>query len=281
MLLGSALLHLLLLALLLRVPRPTPPPEPLPPPSIPMVFETAPGGRHAAPHPQQLPASRAPRPAPPATPRAAPTAPARAQPVPSPPARIGNAHPQTTARPTVPPAVSLTPPPPTASAIPLPAPVPPPARPTPPPRPAAPARPRLAPSFNGPITFSARPPRRHGLDLSPGAAGGFGTMKPAMEATSRQVGGNWLNALHAWLMEHGSYPDEAAENGQQGTVRVRFVVARDGRVLSVRLEQTTASPWLNMAPPAWLRGARLPPLPPGAREDEATVDLTIHFILTR
>jgi TonB family protein len=126
------------------------------------------------------------------------------------------------------------------------------------------------------------PPRRGPLDLSSGRfSHALSAMQPATSAQSDDVGAGWLNALSAWLHQHGYYPEAAAANGDEGIVRVRFVVLRDGTVKSVELMTPSRSPFLNMAPPAWLRGARLPALPPGTRDGQATVVLTVRFILIR
>lgn len=106
-------------------------------------------------------------------------------------------------------------------------------------------------------------------------------MQQSTSVSSADVGEGWLNQLDAWLHRHGYYPEAAAENGEDGTVEVKFVVLQDGTVKGVQLIRGTHSPFLNLAPAAWLRNAHLPPLPPGTKDGEATIDLTVRFILIR
>ena len=62
---------------------------------------------------------------------------------------------------------------------------------------------------------------------------------------------------------------------------LRLVVARDGRVKAVEIEQRSGSPWLDLGALAVFRDAKLPPLPPDVRDPNVTVDFTIHYMIIR
>jgi periplasmic protein TonB len=64
-------------------------------------------------------------------------------------------------------------------------------------------------------------------------------------------------------------------------VQVRLVVARDGRVKAVDIQEKSGSPWLDLGALAVFRDAKLPPLPPDVRDPDVTVDFTIHYMIIR
>jgi TonB family protein len=97
--------------------------------------------------------------------------------------------------------------------------------------------------------------------------------------TEGHVDPSWLDALHAWWDRHGYYPEQAAANGEDGTVGIEIVVDRYGRVHRVTRERRSGSVWLDMAAEAVFRDARLPPFPPDSSDDRITVDLTITYVL--
>ncbi len=50
--------------------------------------------------------------------------------------------------------------------------------------------------------------------------------------TDADVGPDWRNALSAWVSEHSYYPTQAAELGEEGTVRVLVTMAPGGQVVT-------------------------------------------------
>ncbi len=96
---------------------------------------------------------------------------------------------------------------------------------------------------------------------------------------SRDLGGDWINAVSAWIEAHKYYPEQAIREGQDGDVTARIVVAADGRVTSVELERRSGSQWLDLAWLALFRDARLPPFPAGTKETETTLHWTMRYIL--
>ena len=172
------------------------------------------------------------------------------------------------------------------------------------PRPRAeprPAAPPAEPSLSAPMNFSFgsaspdplrnRPTgRRNTLDptIGPEVANRVGapptdTHRPdaSIKVTGAQVGSDWITMLHAWWNQHGYYPNEAARNGEDGTVRIHVVVDRYGHVLGVELISKSGSQWLDLAAQAVFRGANLPPFPPSTPEPKADLDLTIRYLLYR
>ncbi len=178
------------------------------------------------------------------------------------------------------------------------------ALPTPPPLPRA--RPRPAPSFPHPIARSLadltptettpapppppRPQPGRGFDLALGpvarASKGAVPRNPdgagdMVRVEGADLGADWLHQLHEWWERHGYYPRQAAEQGQDGTTRLRVRVDRSGRVHEVTLEMRSGSQWLDMGSLAIFRDAMLPPFPPSSPQNEATLYLTLNFILIR
>ena len=305
MLAGSALLHLLLVALLLPWVREELPAEPTPPPAVAMVFEF---GSPAGPSVPE-PTPEASLPAPPVPPAAVPSPPVpalppvpRAPPAPEPPP-LPPLPPKppavSLAVPPTPPAASLDlPPPPPVPVPPTPETIPPPpkvaALPAPLPRPPQPSRgspaERAQPRFPAPLNYSLGPsapslatPKQNGsasYAMGPAARGAtaFGQFA---RVTKGKVDADWLSDLHLWWLQHRYYPQQAAMAGEDGTVVIQVVVDRYGRVHAVDLESRSGSQWLDMAAQAVFRGANLPPFPPGTPNDEVTLDLRINYMLVR
>ncbi len=310
MLVGSLLLHALALAIIVwrLQPGSEGASQPLPEPSsFDMVFQggaskpssmahtpdakpaTAPGYKTAPPEPVPHPTQQ-PEAPPPAAPQApTPPAPETAPPETAPPKPV----PQKPAppAPVVPPRVELPPPPqPTPFSVPVPPPpAPPPPTPTPPqPRPPAtarptpPAEPRSSSGFQRPQNYSfgtpSRPTQLGGLGDAARTAGPY---QPAPQITGAQLGRDWVNAYSEWVQRHLYYPQQAAENGEDGTAEVMLTIDRYGRVQSVELVGRSGSKWLDLAIQGMFRRQIVPPFPPGTKEDSATVDQTIHYILRR
>lgn len=305
----SVLLHLAALALLLPWRQPQLPQE-LPPPSIAMVFESASPHGPSLPNPTREAALRQQPSAPsPAVPQAQPQEPpaSPAPPAPTPPAPVQPQAETTPETAVTPPPVTLnTPPPPAKPTLALPAPPdltapeplplpPPPAPPPPKPRLAPPVRqaerpspsqPRSSSGFPAPMNFSFGAPRtpspleRAFSSYQPGRANkGDTSFSQFAKVTKGQVDADWMADLHRWWIQHRYYPPQAAMAGEDGTVRIQIEVDRYGRVHYVDLESRSGSQWLDMGAQAVFRGATLPAFPPGTRDDQIIVDLTINYIL--
>ncbi len=229
----------------------------------------APPGDEALPVP---PPASAPPPPPPPTPQSEPEA---APPPPPPSADDGE----------------LPPPPPPAPPAPRPLPPQPQQAPPTPPRPQQPRQQQPFPNLEtlpGPFTPgqpspplpSGRPGERSREDQSGTPGRGRFDANPSSDLqASRNLGPDWRNLFRRWVDDHKRYPRDAVLMGHQGPVTVRINIAPDGTVRSVALVTPSHSQWLNFNLMTMFRGARLPPLPPGADPAGETIVFTMRYIL--
>ncbi|MFH5923171.1 energy transducer TonB [Roseomonas xinghualingensis] len=136
-------------------------------------------------------------------------------------------------------------------------------------RPAAPPRP------------SAPGARRDRDAMASVAQGAADAPNAQLRIRGANLGENWRSAFMAWLRQHGYYPRQAVEAGEDGTAVVRFTVDRSGKVSGLQLIGRSGSVWLDAGAQALLRGRTVPSFPPGTQEDSAEIDLTINYILRR
>ena len=251
-----------------------PPPEPTPTPAP--APEPAPEPTLAEPQPEPAP-QPAPEPAPAPQPAPAPKAAVTLEP---PTVRLGEPeatpYSQQALAPELPP---LVPPPPLPPA---------------PPRPRQQALQRPAPgAFPPPIDLNFGPaasrapaPRATGssraIDLSLGAPKlGPNKNEAFFSIRAANIGSDWAQGLAAYWRSHRYYPQQAAENGEDGTVEIQIVVNRQGRVESVEIQRRSGSPWLDMAAVGTWRNAQLAPLPAENTDRTITIPLTINYVLLR
>uniref|UniRef100_UPI00135B4C56 energy transducer TonB n=1 Tax=Rhodovarius lipocyclicus TaxID=268410 RepID=UPI00135B4C56 len=165
---------------------------------------------------------------------------------------------------------------------------------TPQPRPQPrPAQPRTSlPGVFLPEGFNLSQPRptpgrplgpRAPLDLSvdPRHFEGRTTPNSQVQVRGANVGPDWSGAFRRWLDQNLHYPQEAAQLGESGTVRVRITANPDGTVRQVRMLMPSVSPSLNTGTTRPFIGARLPAFPPGADPNGVEVDLTVNYVLIR
>lgn len=265
-------------------PAPPPPQAPAQPPAEPAP-EPAP--------PQPLPVPVPPEPAPPVV---EPPPPLPPKPPPPPPTAPQPPPPAATFEPSTPP-----PPPPAPAPLPPQAPAVP--RPSPPttqralqPTPRQQAAPR--PPTNGDffIPPTKRPSQRAQgalrgpLDTSIGPVEKYASAPPRRNSNDRdseiqvngaEVGSDYLSDLHAWWVVHRRYPQQAIEQGEQGTVVIRFRVNRQGRTSGAEILSRSGSQWLDMQAIATFSNASLPPLPTNMVGNGTTLTLTINYHLIR
>jgi len=86
--------------------------------------------------------------------------------------------------------------------------------------------------------------------------------------------------ISAWLESHKRYPESARERGEEGSAALRFRINRSGRVLDYSYRSTGYAD-LDAGLDEMLRGAQLPPFPPGMTASRIEVSLTMRFNLTR
>jgi protein TonB len=94
---------------------------------------------------------------------------------------------------------------------------------------------------------------------------------------------SWRGGVAAWLQSHKTYPDEARRLGQEGQARLRFTIARDGRVLDAVILDVTGSEVLDRAVRALLDALRQSrfPFPAAMTQEEITQTVNIRYTLER
>jgi protein TonB len=94
-----------------------------------------------------------------------------------------------------------------------------------------------------------------------------------------RLGEDWWSAFTQYVEDHKYYPLSAAERGEDGQSVLHLVIARDGTVLSVKIERSSGSVRLDDAWISEFRGAKVPAFPPGTTEDEITFSASMDYIL--
>lgn len=132
----------------------------------------------------------------------------------------------------------------------------------------------------------------NGMSFSGGGGNGGQARGQAMNlATAPQIsagdnvtvkgdpGTNWIAELQKWVSDRASYPEFAAEMGQQGPVTVSFTVDRAGHVISLSMVQPTRYALLNEALMSLFRNMTVPPLSKDATSNTVTVEYTMQYVL--
>jgi TonB family protein len=265
---------MLLAIILLARHVPGAPPQPQPQQGVEMVFENGQKSPNAAPNPKrfvEIPRGELPGAQP--TPQA-----------PSPPPVPPSPEPQINL---LPPEMRALPLPPVSQSEPVPLPAP-----SRTPRQEQ-RRPRASPQ-NNPFAhlslpnFAATPPHpsrglrnSRSVDLSMGPVIEGGELRDAVpHVASAGADGDYMERLGEYVETHKFYPEQAGRNGEQGTVVVRALIARDGTVKDVHLEETSESRMLDVALISMFRGKHLPPFPEDMKEKERefTISMTYEIV---
>jgi protein TonB len=91
---------------------------------------------------------------------------------------------------------------------------------------------------------------------------------------------NYFAQLAAWLNKHKRYPRRAQQRRQEGTVKVRFMIDRSGRVLSHRIIGSSGHALLDREVEAMLaRASPLPPVPAEIGQTRLSITLPVAFSL--
>lgn len=193
-------------------------------------------------------------------PPAPPAAPA-APPPPPEPVRAPEPPPQPKVIEAPKPKLALPPPP-----KPRPKPPKPQAKPEPEPKPRPPVEP--APS-NAPVNDSA-PAAKTAPAAQPSPQAGNPAPSQALSS--------WQSRLLAHLNRHKRYPEDARRRGQQGVVKLRFVVDGQGRVLSFELADKSGSGSLDRATLQMIRRAQPLPPPPAELLQNGRLEVVAPFV---
>lgn len=165
----------------------------------------------------------------------------------------------------------------------MPLPPPQPQRPPQPTRPRQPSPPHYAMMLNGmsygsPSTAAPATPSHRSLNLDLPQSDAQAVMGPQLSVKG-DIGADWMSALNDWVNQHKYYPEQAAAQGQQGSVQIEFTVDRQGNVTGLRMLSSSGSNFLDLAWLGMFKGVKLPPFPPGTTSDHITVDATMQYQL--
>ncbi len=115
-----------------------------------------------------------------------------------------------------------------------------------------------------------------GAPSAPGAGGG-GTSGKADGGKSKD---RYYAELAAWLERHKRYPPQARKMRQEGIVRVRFVIDRNGKVISHRIESSSGHTALDLAASELLRRASpMPAIPASMGQSRLEIVVPIAYRL--
>lgn len=137
-------------------------------------------------------------------------------------------------------------------------------------------------STEGEVSTPMRPlsSRVRGADGEGGASDGQPPGEGETSADDDVSGArrDYLATLSAWLERHKRYPRRAQRRRQEGTVYLHFVVDREGRVVSCRIERTSGHAVLDRAVEEMVRRAEpFPAIPNELREPRLELIVPVSF----
>ena len=105
---------------------------------------------------------------------------------------------------------------------------------------------------------------------------GVGTASSNRTGEVREL--NYEDQVMLWLKRHGAYPYEAAIYRLEDTVTLKFVINRQGEILTYNLIKQSKWHLLNLAVRRMMRrSSPVPPIPPEITKDEMTFIIPVHF----
>jgi protein TonB len=144
-------------------------------------------------------------------------------------------------------------------------------------------RPRAPVSASTPAPVPTKFAEMHPAGVA-GAQYSAAQAAPAVTAPARAPGpdvtASYQAVISAWLESHKRYPESARERGEEGSAALRFRVDRSGRVLDYSYASTGYAD-LDAGLDEMMRGAQLPPFPPGMAASRIEASVTMRFNLTR
>ena len=88
-----------------------------------------------------------------------------------------------------------------------------------------------------------------------------------------------FNKFRTCFVADSSQLDWTARSGEEGTVSLSFVVARDGHVLDVSLARSSGFAALDGAAVTMLRNAQVPALPASMPQPQLAVTVALRYSL--
>ena len=172
-------------------------------------------------------------------------------------------------------------PPPVEPEVALPEPPPPPPKPKPKPKPKEPPRPKEPPVERPKPRqeVAPAPPPAPAAPVAPAAVAAAPAPGPVSTRNSRALP-SWQGLLIGHLERHKRYPRSAQARRQEGVAQVRFVIDREGKVLSVRLEKSSGHEVLDAETVAMVeRASPLPAPPPELARDRFELVVPVQFFI--
>lgn len=109
-----------------------------------------------------------------------------------------------------------------------------------------------------------------------GSSSGSGSGRGSGSASAA----NYYGRLASWLNRHKRYPAQARRQRAQGTVKVRFTIDRNGRLLSHQMVSSSGHRLLDQEAEAMLkRASPMPTIPAALNRSRLTVTLPVNFKL--
>ncbi len=138
------------------------------------------------------------------------------------------------------------------------------------------AVPQTAPRVMAPSVSPVPPAPVRSAEQGGGKAGNGPGTSPA----ARKAQQDYYAMIAAHLQRRKSYPTQARKARQQGTVTIRFTVARDGSVSNAAIKTSSGHELLDAATLELLqRVAPLPRMPASMEKDTVTLSLPIDYAL--
>ncbi len=135
-------------------------------------------------------------------------------------------------------------------------------------------------SPRSPSTQAAGLSNSRAIDLAAGPVVRNGRLVDQVAHTIGTHGyGDYMELLDDFVESHKYYPQDAADNGEQGTAVLEVTVTRDGTVKNLRLVSSSGSPTLDAAWMAVFRDNRLPPFNDDMPQGEQTFRLALDYQL--
>ncbi|WP_207186908.1 energy transducer TonB, partial [Rhodovulum imhoffii] len=149
----------------------------------------------------------------------------------------------------------------------------------------APGQPDTTPQIAPPLRAKPAPVRPQAGQVARGTGGAprAALATPAPQAglspgQEKSLRVDWGRAILTRVSRSHRYPQGAVRDRMQGRALVELVVARDGRLVSVRLVQSTGAAVLDKAALAAVRGAgRFPPAPKGLTQGRYSFTIPLRF----
>ena len=124
------------------------------------------------------------------------------------------------------------------------------------------------------VSASASPPRIDSAPMEAEAAAPKTQPAPPAPQAASNASDTWEGRVLAQLASHRRYPRLAMNRQQQGVPYIRFVMDRDGKVLSSRLERSSGFPDLDREAVALPKRAAPLPKPPNDKPGD-TLELVV------